>query len=123
VFQEKKTFNKQLIRSRQLKRCFMILLSKQPLPFDAKEFKKLIEHSQEIVHWKIINKMDDIEKARQLAAEANRAKRAKFQLESKDMIKMIASAIKRDEPNREPNREVANLIQQYDQASCEVEVY
>ena len=35
VFQEKKTFNKQLIRSRQLKRALMILMSKNALPTDA----------------------------------------------------------------------------------------
>lgn len=122
VFQEKKIFNKQLIRSRQLKRCFMILLSKAALPFEAKEMKKLIEQADEIVHWKVMNKMDDIDKTRQLQAEANRAKRAKIQGESKDLVKQIAASI-RHSVSESVSQEVANLIQQYDQASCEVEVF
>ena len=88
VFQEKKSFNRQLIRSRQLKRCFMILMSQSTLPIDAKAMQKLLEQTNEIISWKVMQKMDDIERSRKLAADNNRAVRARLQQQaSNDPVK------------------------------------
>jgi len=58
VFREKRSFNKQMIRSRQLKRCLMILMSKNTLPSKSKDLKAIINETNEMVSWKIMTKMD-----------------------------------------------------------------
>lgn len=81
-----------------------------------------MEQTNEIVSWKVMTKMDEIERARQLNAEINRAKRSKLQSSISDPIKQIAAAI--DKPQQsEQERAAESLLQQYDQASCEVEVF
>jgi hypothetical protein len=56
----------------------MILMNKSTLPLESKELQKLMEQTNEIVSWKVMTKMDEIERARQLNAEINRAKRSKL---------------------------------------------
>lgn len=71
----------------------MILMNKSTLPLESKELQKLMEQTNEIVSWKVMTKMDEIERARQLNAEINRTKRAKLQSSISDPIKQIAAAI------------------------------
>jgi hypothetical protein len=75
VFQEKKIFNKQLIRSQMLKNALMILMSKNVLPQDRLKRKALISEFRDTVQWKIMLKMDEVEKMRQAAAAAKLQKR------------------------------------------------
>ena len=71
----------------------MILMNKSTLPLESKELQKLMEQTNEIVSLKVMTKMDEIERARQLNAEINRTKRAKLQSSISDPIKQIAAAI------------------------------
>ena len=64
VFQEKKIFNKQMIRSKMLKNALMILMSKNMLPTDRVKLKALIMEFRDTVQWKIMLKMDEVEKMR-----------------------------------------------------------
>ena len=75
VVQEKKIFNKQLIRSQMLKNALMILMSKNVLPQDRLKRKALISEFRDTVQWKIMLKMDEVEKMRQAAAAAKLQKR------------------------------------------------
>lgn len=68
VFTERKVFNKQLIRSKILKRVLMVLMSKNPLPLDKVALRGLFAEFNETFNWKVITKMDEIEKQRLLAA-------------------------------------------------------
>lgn len=41
LFEEKKVFQRQVSKSRQLKRCLMILMNKAMIPNDLEEYRKL----------------------------------------------------------------------------------
>lgn len=60
----------------------MILMSQSTLPTDSKAMQKLLEQTNEIISWKVMQKMDDIERSRKLAADNNRAMRARLQLQA-----------------------------------------
>jgi len=64
VFQERKVFNKQLIRSKILKRALMVLLSKNPLPLAKVAMKALSIEFTETFNWKVMTRMDEIERQR-----------------------------------------------------------
>lgn len=51
-------------------------MTKQPLPFDSVALKKALNDANEIIAWKVMNKLDEMEKNRKLVAEKNRALRA-----------------------------------------------
>lgn len=70
----------------------MILMSQSTLPTDAKEMKKLLEQTNEIITWKVMQKMDDIERSRKIADDNNRAVRARLQQQvNNDPVKQIAA--------------------------------
>jgi len=62
VFQERKVFNKQLIRSKILKRALMVLLYKNPVPLDKVKMKGLLAEFNDTFSWKVMTKMDEIER-------------------------------------------------------------
>lgn len=62
VFQERKVFNKQMIRSKILKRALMILMSKNPLPTERVHLKALMAEFTETFSWKVMTKIDEIER-------------------------------------------------------------
>ena len=68
VFAERKVFTKQLIRSKILRRALMVLMSKNPLPVERIATKALHAEFNETFSWKVMTKMDEIERQRQLAA-------------------------------------------------------
>lgn len=68
MLNERKIFNKQQIRSKILKRALMVLLSKNMIPTDRLEQKALLAEFNDIFNWKVMTKMDEIEKHRMLAA-------------------------------------------------------
>ena len=68
MFQEKKAFSKQQIRSRILKRALMILMSRSPIPTDKIELKTLSQEFDHRFTMKVDAKVDQIERARQNAA-------------------------------------------------------
>lgn len=68
VFWERKVFTKQLIRSKILRRALMVLLSRNPIPVDRVALKALAAEFSETFSWKVMTKMDEIERQRQLAA-------------------------------------------------------
>lgn len=86
----------------------MILMNKSTLPLESKELQKLMEQTNEIVSWKVMTKMDEIERARQLNAEINRAKRSKLQTSISDPIKQIAAAI--DKPQQSEQERAAESL-------------
>ena len=91
----------------------MILMSKSTIPLDSKALQKLMEQTNEMVSGKVMTKMDEIERSRQLNAEINRAKRAKLANPISDPIKQIAAAIEKPQQS-EGERVGESLIQQYD---------
>jgi hypothetical protein len=72
-----------------------------------------------------MQKMDDIERSRKIVDDNNRAVRARLnQQVNNDPIKQIAASIKsQSEVEAGPTRESSSLLQTFDQACCEVEVY
>ena len=68
IFNERRLFLKQLIRSKRLKRILMIVMSKNSLPKDSREMKALVSEFHETFQWKVMQKMDEIERARNHAA-------------------------------------------------------
>jgi hypothetical protein len=62
VFQERKVFNKQMIRSKILKRALMILMSKNPLPTERIHMKGLLAEFTDTFSWKVMTKMDEIDR-------------------------------------------------------------
>ena len=64
VFQEKKLFNKQMIRAKMLKNALMILMSKNMLPTNRIKLKALISEFRDTLQWKIIMKTEEVEKMR-----------------------------------------------------------
>jgi len=55
-------FNKQLIRSKILKRALMVLLYKNPVPLDKVKMKGLLAEFNDTFSWKVMTKMDEIER-------------------------------------------------------------
>lgn len=77
----------------------MILLSKAPIPTDAKELKELIQKSNEMFVWKVNEKLEHIERARQQEEERMRTKRAAFAREEQaDSVKYIAASLDPHQP-------------------------
>jgi len=68
-----------MIRARQLKRVLMMLVSKSTIPTEVAEMKVLANEVNDIVSWKVMTKMDTIEKNRMLVAEQDRMKRLKLE--------------------------------------------
>ena len=62
VSNERIFFNKQLIRSKTLKRALMVLLSKNPLPVDKIAMKALLTEFHETFSWKVMTKMDEVDR-------------------------------------------------------------
>ena len=91
VFQERKVFNKQLIRSKILKRALMVLLSKNTLPMDRLGMKALLAEFNDTFSWKVMTKMDEIERQRQLAATRDHEKRQKLERMRGDSVKSVQS--------------------------------
>ena len=65
----KKQLMKRTITSRQLKNILMILMAKNPLPNDMEDMKELSAEFNELVSWKVMMKLDEIEHHRKKAAE------------------------------------------------------
>ena len=122
VFHEKKIFNKQQIRARILRRALMILMSRAPVPDSRLELKALSQEFDHRFKMKVDAKVDEIEKQRQLVAEQDRIKRARLESQSNNPVKKMQAAIRADAQTMFA-KETEPIIQQYDQAQCEVEVY
>ena len=118
VFTERKVFTKQLIRSKMLRRALMILLGKNPLPLNRVASKALFTEFNETFSWKVMTKMDEVERQRKIANEKDQEKRKKLEAMRGDIVKSVQSnmtQLKKTIDN--------NTFQSYDQASCEVDVY
>ena len=59
---ERKIYTKQLIRSKILRRALMVLLAKNPLPLDRAAMKGLYTEFNDTFSWKVMTKMDEIER-------------------------------------------------------------
>jgi len=57
----------------------MVLLSKNPLPLEKIKMKGLMAEFTETFSWKVMTKMDEIERHRQLAKEQDNLKRQKLE--------------------------------------------
>ena len=90
-----------MIRSQLLKNVLMILMSKNMLPTDRLKLKALISEFRDTVQWKIMIKMDEVEKMRQVAAAAKIQKR--ITLDSKDQggVKAIQGAVIRERSSQD----------------------
>ena len=64
VFTERKVFTKQLIRSKILRRALMVLLNKSPPPVERIAMRALHAEFNETFSWKVMTKMDEIERQR-----------------------------------------------------------
>ena len=64
IFKERNVFNKQLIRSKIMKRALMVLISKNPLPLDKIRMKALLAEFNDTFSWKVMCKVEDIERQR-----------------------------------------------------------
>lgn len=62
IFMERKIYTKQLIRSKILRRALMVLLAKNPLPLDRAAMKGLYTEFNDTFSWKVMTKMDEIER-------------------------------------------------------------
>ena len=62
VMQERRVFTKQLIRSKILKRALMVLMSRGTIPLDKVGAKALHLEFSETFSWKVMTKMDEIER-------------------------------------------------------------
>ena len=95
IFNERRLFLKQLIRSKRLKRILMIVMSKNSLPKDSREMKALVSEFHETFQWKVMQKMDEIERARNHAAVQKEMKRLKKDLGTGvEAVKMIQEQLK-----------------------------
>lgn len=65
----------------------MILMSKNPLPLDRVKMKALTAEFNETFNWKVMTKMDEIERQRQLAATQDSLKRAKLEAMRGDIVR------------------------------------
>ena len=54
-------FNKQMIRSKILKRALMVLFSKNPIPVDKVAMKELTTEFNETFNWKVHTALEQIE--------------------------------------------------------------
>ena len=89
VFWERKVFTKQLIRSKILRRALMVLLSRNPIPVEKVALKALAAEFNETFSWKVMTKMDEIERQRQLAATQDQMKRQKLEAMRGDPVKAV----------------------------------
>ena len=96
----------------------MILMSKNPLPTERVHMKALMAEFTETFSWKVMTKLDEIERQRQLAATQDSLKRQKLEAMRGDQVKAMQSLmVKKTEKAND------NILQQYDQATCEVDVF
>ena len=123
VFQERRVFNKQMIRSKILKRALMILMSRNPLPVDKVKMKGLYAEFTDTFNWKVMTKMDEIERQRQLAATQDHLKRQKLEMMRGDKVKALQGMMQQALHQKKVNKAGENILHQYDQATCEVDVF
>ena len=122
VFQERKVFNKQMIRSKILKRALMILLYKNPIPLDKIKMKALLAEFNDTFSWKVMTRIDEIERQRQLAAAQDHMKRQKLESMQGDQVRAL-QAVMQSNLTKKVDKANENILQQYDQATCEVDVF
>ena len=72
-----------------LKKALMILMSRNALPVDRLQQKALFSEFADTFSWKVMIKMDEIEKMRQHAAALKIQKRMIIESSDGDGVKMI----------------------------------
>ena len=116
VFQERKVFIKQLIRSKILKRALMVLISRNPIPLDRVPMKALMAEFTDTFNWKVMTKMDEIERQRQLAAAQDHLKRQKLEKMRGDTVKGLQSAMQAQmqQSSKKVDKQDENILHTYD---------
>lgn len=71
----------------------MVLLSKNPLPLDKIRMKALLAEFNDTFSWKVMTKMDEIERQRQLAATMDQEKRQKLERMRGDQVKSLQAGM------------------------------
>ena len=64
-------------------------MAKDPLPTDMEDMKELSAEFNELVSWKVMVKLDEIEHHRKKAAEQDRARRQKLENQKKEGVAAI----------------------------------
>ena len=100
------------IRAKKLQAALIILMTKRLLPSDAAEFQQAMMSFNDLFSWKVIDKIDAINKHRQ-----NVAIQALERAQADCAVKKIQEHMHLEEPHT--NSETAL----YDHASCEVDIY
>lgn len=100
----------------------MILMSRGPLPVDRAGMKALSAEFTDIFNWKVMTQMDEIERHRQLAAAQDHLKRQKLEGMRGDVVG-ATQAMMQASLHKKVDKEHEAILQQYDQATCEVDVY
>ena len=69
----------------------MILLGKNPLPLNRVASKALFTEFNETFSWKVMTKMDEVERQRKIANEKDQEKRKKLEAMRGDIVKSVQS--------------------------------
>lgn len=71
----------------------MVLMSKNPIPNDRIKMKGLLNEFTETFSWKVMTKLDEIERQRQLATEQSNLKRQKLEMMQGDKVKSLQNSM------------------------------